>query len=113
MNTKRQINGTRYNIAELVENAISIVDSSTSLDLKKAANSLSYLGHINPDEETIIRYARESAILEILAEKTGANFRNQIGKIDFSSNAAAITGVENYLNRRIAGQHARWTANHQ
>ena len=110
MTTKRQINGTKYNVAELVENAIAAVESKT-LNLEKARQSLAFLGNRNPDNATVIRYARESAILDTLARETGANFSGQIGKIDFTNHENAIASVESYLNRRIAGQHARWTAN--
>jgi hypothetical protein len=108
MNAKRQINGTKYNVPEVVKNAIETVDNQT-LNTEKARKSLGYLGHKNPADELVNRYARESAILDILARTTGANFSNQIGKIDFSTIETAVSGVESYLNRRIAGQHARWT----
>ena len=108
MTIKRTISGTKYNIAELVDNAIAAVDTQ-ALDLETASKSLARLGHRNPDAEIIARYARESAILKILADETGANFSNQIGKINFSSREKTISGVESYLNRRIHGQHARWT----
>ncbi len=107
--TKRQINGTKYNVSEIVANAMTAADS-TVLDLEKARRSLALLGHSSPDGALVTRYARETAILDILARETGANFSNQIGKINFSSTASAVAGVESYLNRRIAGQHARWTA---
>lgn len=107
MATKRTINGTKYSITELVDAAIAAVESKT-LNLETARKSLAFLGNRNPDDATVIRYARESAILDILARETGANFSGQIGKIDFTNREKAITSVENYLNRRIAGQHRRW-----
>jgi hypothetical protein len=110
MAATRTINGTKYNIAKLVDDAITAADSMT-LDLSKARQSLAYLGNRNPTDELVTRYARETAILATLARMTGANFANQIGKIGFSSREQAIADVESYLNRRIQGQHARWTAN--
>ena len=106
---KRTINGTKFNVEELVKNAISSVESKT-LDIEKSRKALIALGHSNPDETIIIRYARESAILDILAHETGANFTSQIGKIDFSNETKAISSVGSYLNRRINGQHQRWTS---
>jgi hypothetical protein len=107
MAAKRQINGTKYSIPELVDNAITAVEGKT-LDLDKARSALMYLGHRDPAEDLVIRYARESAILDHMARETRANFSGQIGKIDFSSREKTIAGVESYLNRRIAGQRARW-----
>jgi hypothetical protein len=112
MNTKRMINGTKFDIPQIVDDAITAADSMT-LNTEAARQSLARLGHQNPDEKLIARYARESAILSILGRTTGANFANQIGKIDFVNREAAIQGVQSYLNRRIQGQHARWTANHR
>lgn len=109
MSTKRQINGTKFNIPEIVDSAIATADSM-QLDTERASRALAYLGHRNPDAQTVLRYARESAILNVLARMTGANFNNQIGKIDFSSRESTIAGVDSYLNRRIQGQHANWSA---
>lgn len=108
MTDKRQINGTKYSVEELVDNAINSVDEA-NLDLNKARTSLALLGNTNPDDALVIRFARETAILKILSRETGANFDGQIGKIDFTSREAAITGVNSYLNRRISGQHQRWS----
>lgn len=113
MTAKRQIKGAQYNVSELVQNAIAAADSQV-MDTVKARNSLRFFGHQNPSEEQIARYARETAILSNLARSTGAfGFENQIGKIDFSTTEKAIAGVESYLNRRIAGNRARWTASHR
>jgi hypothetical protein len=112
MKTNRTIKGAEYNVPELVQNAIAAADSQT-LNTESARNSLLRMGHNNPSDELLARYARESAILVDLARTTGANFENQIGKIDFSSTERAIAGVQSYLNRRIAGQHHKWTANHR
>ena len=106
---KRQIRGEKYDISEIVIEAISSVDAQKNLDTDGARAALQTMGHANPDQKLVTRYARESAILAILAEKTGANFRNQLGKIDFSSNEKAIAGINSYLNRRNAGHRARWT----
>lgn len=108
MTDNRQIHGTTYNVAELVDSAIEIADS-TELDLAAARKSLSYLGNNNPDDALVTKFARETAILKFLSRETGANFDGQIGKINFSSRDQAIIGVNNYLNRRISGQHQRWS----
>ena len=108
MTDTRQIHGTTYNVQELVDSAIANADSM-ELDLTAARHGLSYLGNNNPDDALVARFARETAILKILSRETGANFDGQIGKINFSSRDQAITGINNYLNRRISGQHQRWS----
>ncbi len=110
--TDRIINRTKYNIPELVDNAIATVDAK-ALNMENARLSLTALGHRNPDPDLIARYARESAILDALTRATSANFAGQVGKINFSTRESTIFGVEKYLNRRIAGQHARWTKSHR
>ena len=113
MDSKRQIRGEQHNVAELVQNAIAQTDSQP-LNLEAARKSLSYLGNSNPTDEMVTRYARESAILRKLAVATGAfGFEKQIGKIDFSTTDNAVASVNAYLNRRIQGNRARWTANHR
>lgn len=107
MADNRQINGITYNIAELVDNAITSADNM-ELDLSAARKSLSILGNNNPSDTLVIKFSRETAILKILSRETGANFDGQIGKIDFSSRDRAVAGVNSYLNRRISGQHQRW-----
>lgn len=108
MSTKRQIAGKEYKIEELVDSAIATADA-TELDLTTARESLKYLGNSNPSEELVTRFARETMILKVLGKETGAQFGGQIGKINFSTRENAIAGVQSYLNRRIAGQHARWS----
>lgn len=111
MNQKRQINGTKYNVSEIVTDAIAAVDKMT-LDTERARQSLKFMGHTNPTDELVNRYARESAILKELEKATGANFSNQIGKIDFSNVETTIENVNSYLNRRINGQHQRYSQNY-
>lgn len=112
MADKRQIKGTQYNVAELVQNAIAAADSQ-ALNLEKARKSLAYYNP-NATDEQVTRYARETAILTALARATGAyGFEGQIGKIDFSSTEKAIAGVNAYLSRRNSARGARWTASHK
>lgn len=111
-NKKRTIRGESYNIPEIVNAAIAFVDN-TKLDTEKSRQTLQMLGYADPDPATIEKYARESAILNKLQRETGANFSNQIGKIDFSSTENAIAGVDSYLNRRNAGHRAAWSASHK
>lgn len=108
MTQKRTINGTRYNIPEIVDEAMAIVAGMT-LDPEQNRETLRLMGYTNLSDEFLARYARDKAILAALGRLTGANFAGQIGKINFDGRESAISGVESYLNRRIAGQHARWT----
>lgn len=109
MTTKRQISGTQFDITKLVDNAISAADSS-SLDFVAARETLTrFYGQPGACEELVTKFARETMVLKILSDETQANFGGQIGKIDFSTREKAISGVQSYLNRRISGQHARWS----
>lgn len=105
---KRTIAGQRYNVAELVDSAISAADSR-ALNTDAARTALARMGHSSPADALVIRYARESAILAELAHTTGAAFTGQIGKIAFDNRDKAISQVNAYLNRRIAGQRANWS----
>src|SRR6266508_1246376 len=107
---KRQIRGTQYNVAELVQNAVNEADNQT-LNLEKARQSLAYLGNRNPSDELVTRYARETTILDNLANATGAfGFVNQIGKIDFSSVEKSVSDVKAFLSQRNQEHRARWIA---
>lgn len=107
MTAKRQIQGQQYNVEELVDGAIAQVNDMT-LDVDGARASLTRLGHRNPTDAIVTKYARESAILSILARQTGANFDNQIGKIDFSNRQTAIADVDAYLWRRVHGMRSNY-----
>ncbi len=104
---KRTIRGEKYNVAELVDNAIAAADGRT-LDTDAARRSLALLGNRNPSDAVVNQYARESAILAELQSQTGAAFNGQIGKIGFANRDNAIAQVNSYLNRRIQGQRSRW-----
>ena len=106
MANTRQINGTQYNVEALVDEALA---AELTIDMNAARAALARLGHRTPDEALVSRYARESAILNYLGEKTGARFDNQVGKIDLSNRAAAIDGVQSYLWRRVHGQRRNYS----
>lgn len=113
MTTKRQIKNVQYDITELVQSAMAAAYSQP-LDLESARQRLVYLGNRDPDDELVVRYARETAILCTLARATGAyGFENQVGKINFSSLEQAISGVNAYLSRRNQAHRARWTETHR
>jgi hypothetical protein len=106
---KRQVAGVQIDVAAVVHRAIEAVDAMM-LDLVAARNSLRLLGHTNPATELIERYAREEAILAELQRRTRANTTGQMGKWDMSSEAKIVEEFGHYLNRRINGQHQRFTA---
>ena len=106
---KRTIRGEQYNVSEIVDSAISAI-ASAQLDTEAARVSLSYMGHTNPANSLVEKYAREKAILTELQRVTGANFQGQIGKISFDSRDKAIEQANRYLNRRNAGHRARWSS---
>lgn len=102
---KRQINGEKYNVKELVANAIAKVESDPArwLKLDVAERALKSFGHKAPTTDQINAYAREAAILSELTFVTKANFVNQIGKWNFSDIDAIIASADEYLNRRNMG----------
>lgn len=109
MATKRTIRGQQYDVQSLVDSAIALADSKP-LDTDAARQSLAYLGHSNPSDELVSRYARERAILNELARTTGAGgFQGQVGKISFDNRDRVIEQVSSYLNRRNSANKARWT----
>lgn len=112
MNDKRTIRGEQYSVSQIVDNAISAAGAAT-LDTESARQSLMRLGHRNPNDTLVNQYAREVAILRLLEKATGAHFSGQIGKISFSSREKTIQDVQDYLSRRVSGQHANWTASHR
>lgn len=104
----RQIRGQQYRVDELVDEVLQQVHDQ-KLDLTFAKQTLEMMGHTNPPETLVYKYAREKAILAQLQQRTGANFNSQIGKIDFNSRESAIDGVERYLWRRVHGMRSNWT----
>lgn len=109
---KRQIRGGKYDVESLVRNAMLSV-RVTSHDKEDAIKALQRLGHRNPSPSLVEKYARETNILKSLERKTGARFTGQLGKIDFSSHASAVRGVNAYLTRRFKGHQARWGQTHR
>ena len=104
---KRTIQGEKYNVAELVDNAIAAAAGRT-LDTDAARRSLALLGNRNPSDALVNQYAQESAILAELQRETGAEFSGQVGKIGFANRDKAIAQVNSYLDSRNAGQRSRW-----
>lgn len=104
MTTKRTIRGEKYDVAQLVRDAMVAAQPDTAA----ATAALQRMGHAAPAPELVSRYARDYAILAELQRATGAAFSGQIGKIGFDNVDAAIQQVNAYLNRRNAGHRSRW-----
>jgi len=104
MNAKRTIRGEKYDVAQLVNDAIAAAQPNTDA----ATVALQRMGHANPAPELVNRYARDYAILAELQRATGAAFSGQMGKIGFDNVGTAIQQVNAYLNRRNAGNRSRW-----
>ena len=103
----RQIRGHKFDIAQLVSNAVSTVDGMT-LNTDEAEQKLRFWGHRNPSAELVAQYARELAILGLLERATGAAFTRQLGNIEFTSLETAIRQANEYLDRRNQGHRSRW-----
>jgi len=104
MTTKRMIRGEKYDVAQLVNDAVAAAQPDTAA----ATAALQRMGHADPAPELVSRYARDAAILAELQRTTGAAFAGQIGKIGFDNLDNAISQVNAYLNRRNAGHRSRW-----
>lgn len=104
MTTKRTIRGEKYDVAQLVNDAMAAAKPDTAA----AAAALQRMGHATPAPELVSRYARDHAILAELQRMTGAAFSGQIGKIGFDNLDSAISQVNSYLNRRNAGHRSQW-----
>lgn len=104
---KRTIRGEQYNVSQIVDEAIAVVDAGT-LDTADADAYLRRMGHTAPATELVNRVAREKAILAVLARQTGAAFNGQLGNISFADRDRAIEQANAYLNRRNAGHRSRW-----
>lgn len=104
MTTKRTIRGEKYDVAQLVNDAI----ATAQPDTVAATAALQRMGHASPAPELVNRYARDYAILAELQRATGAAFSGQMGKIGFDNVGTAIQQVNAYLNRRNAGNRSRW-----
>lgn len=107
--TRRQVNNSQINTAEIVNAAI-VTANESNLDLAAAEDYLRHLGHAAPVAELIEQVAYQSAVLAEIERLTGANVSGQTGKWNFTNAATVLTSFESYLNRRIDGQHARHTA---
>lgn len=104
MTAKRQIRGEKYDVAQLVNDAM----AAAKPDTMAATAALQRMGHAAPAAELVSRYARDCAVLAELQRMTGAAFSGQIGKIGFDNVDAAIRQVNAYLNRRNAGHRSQW-----
>ena len=104
MTTKRTIRGEKYDVAQLVNDAVAAAQPDTTA----ATAALQRMGHADPAPELVSRYARDTAVLAELQRATGAAFAGQIGKIGFDNTDSAIKQVNAYLNRRNAGYRSQW-----
>lgn len=104
MNSKRTVRGEKYDVAQLVNDAMNVAQPDTAA----ATAALQRMGHASPAPELVNRYARDRAILVELERTTGAAFSGQVGKISFDNVDTATRQVNAYLDRRNAGQRSRW-----
>jgi hypothetical protein len=83
---------------------------SGDLDIAHSETVFEMMGYGNPTPERLRRHAAERVLLGNLQKVKGANVSGQTGKWDLSSAQTIHEDFNHYLNRRIQGQHARWTA---
>ena len=63
-----------------------------------------------PTASQVRQVATEQRVLSNIARITNSNTIDQIGKWNMSSAQTVLDSFDSYLNRRVSGQHARWTA---
>ena len=105
--SKRQVNKRQVDTAELVNQAIEMVNES-GIDLDAARDSLRMIGHTAPADALVENYATQKAVLAAIETLTGANATGQIGKWDFSNAQTIHDSFNSYLGRRVQGQRSRW-----
>ena len=103
----RQVAGSKIDTLAIVRQALATV-AEQELDLAAAEATLRGYGHTNPEQTQIKQLAYQVAVLAELQKLTHANCTGQLGKWDFSSEQTIHAAFNSYLNRRVAGQHARW-----
>lgn len=109
MASKRQVAGQKIDTLATVRQAMAMSETKV-LDLDGSSDALNRLGHANPAEALVMRYAREMRLLSTLDEMVpGMNCLGQIGKWNMMSEETIHVAFNSYLNRRIAGQHQRWS----
>lgn len=104
----RVVAGKKINTADVV-NRIIRESNASQIDLSGAEQALQRLGHRQPPPDMIEDYAIQRDVLNRLGKATGSAAGGQIGKWDFSTAQTIHDAFNDYLGRRIAGQHARWT----
>jgi len=111
----RVVNGKKISTAEIVNQAITIVNE-TGLNLSEAEETLKATGWTAPTqamidmgfadetgEETIKNFAIQTAILNEIEALSGSSASNQVGKWDFTNAQTILEGFEAYLWKRVHG----------
>jgi hypothetical protein len=105
----RQVRNVQIDTVAVVRQALDAVAGQT-LDLAAAEAKLRGYGHKNPQQAQIEQLAYQVAVLAELQKLTGANCSAQVGKWNFSNEQTIHAAFNSYLNRRVAGQRARWNS---
>jgi hypothetical protein len=111
---KRTVKGQQYNPEQLVSDALAAV-AINGTDTESARLALVRLGHAEPEDALIARYAFQVAVLDQIGQAVGEPdaLRRQVGKWDMGSTESIVRNLNAYLDRRNAGRRARWTQSHR
>lgn len=117
----RIVKGQKINTADIVNQAIANVNEKP-LDLEQAKISLIHQGWSAPSQamidagfvtetgdETIKRFAIQTAILSEIEALSGASTSQQIGKWDFTTAQTIHDSFDAYLWRRVSGHRQKFS----
>ena len=104
----RQINNAKFDTAEIVNAAITVANETYQDNAEAAESYLRRRGHAAPDSALVDQVAYQMAVLAEIEQATSANVSAQLGKWQFSSAQTVLKSFDQYLNRRVQGQRARW-----
>ena len=118
----RVVSGQKINTAEIVNEAIASVNEKT-LDLAAAEAALKAKGWVAPTqamidfgmasetgEETIRKFATQTAILSEIEVLSGASTSRQVGKWDFTSAQTICDSFDAYLWQRVHGHRQKFSS---
>ena len=118
----RVVSGQKINTAEIVNEAIASVNEKT-LDPVAAEAALRAKGWIAPTqdmvdfgmasetgEETIRKFATQTAILSEIEVLSGASTSRQVGKWDFTSAQTICDSFDAYLWTRVHGHRQKFSS---
>jgi hypothetical protein len=109
----RIVYGNKTNTADVINSSLDSAreaEQNGKLNLDSARQKLIALGNGNPTDAQIKDYAIQAHVLNNIGQQTQNGFiENQIGRWNFQDAQSVHDSYNNYLDRRISGQHQRYS----